>query len=146
MEDIIAREEKLSQKGNEPLVRDGFHFFKMRTISAFQMASHLHMHDAIELIFVKEGSLRVSYDDKTFYAYPGDMFLFRSRGIHSMYTEECEVNEYYVLKLSTAFLANVLTPALSQKLLLRFLCLNSDFKYLWTKEELEGTKIKKALD
>ena len=141
----VAREERLTQDSNAPLRENGIHFFKMKTLPPFEMATHLHMHDAIEFIYVVEGSIKVSYDDKDFVAFPGDLILFRSRGIHCMYTEGCEKNNYYVLKISLDFLTKIFNPSTSQRILLRFLVFDSNFKYIWRSEELKGTNIYNSL-
>jgi mannose-6-phosphate isomerase-like protein (cupin superfamily) len=130
----VAREEKNDSVSNEKVRQIGFHFFKMKTHSHHSLMAHLHMHDAIEMIYMNEGSVRVSADDKEYSLFPGDLTLFRSRGIHCIYSENNDVNNYYVLKFSTQFLSRILPPQAFNKILLRFMSLNSSLKTVWRNE------------
>ena len=140
----VAREERISTS-SETFRKNGFHFFKMKNYSANSMMAHLHMHDAIEFIYCNEGSVRINLDEKEFSIYPGDLTLFRSRGIHCIFSEDEEINNYYVLKISTQFLSRFLPSDIFKKILLRFMSLDSSFKTVWNRDELKGTRIYEAL-
>jgi AraC-like DNA-binding protein len=77
---------------------------------------------------------------------PGDFVLFRSRGIHSIYTDELEVNDYYCFKIATSHLHSISPKNLKGQFALRFSVFNSQLKFLWRAEELEGSRIKQGID
>ncbi len=71
---------------------------------AFRMVADAHVHDAVECIYVNKGALRVYINGTEERLSAGDFVIFHSLWIHSMYTEEFDENEYYVMKLSTKLL------------------------------------------
>ena len=91
-----------------------------------------------------EGSVTVNIDGREDRLYPGDLVLFRSRGVHSMRTENCPLNRYYTLKLRPKLLYNISPKDSLGKVALRFSVFNSELKYIWRKNELEGTDILKG--
>ena len=130
----IAREEKYDSESNLVLRHNGFHFFKMKTKPHNCLMAHLHMHDAIEFIYMNEGSVRVSSDDKEFSLLPGDLTLFRSRGIHCIYSENQDVNNYYVLKISMQYLASILPLRKIIPIMLFYYIpqLSTENEFVWT--------------
>ena len=142
MRDVKPREELHDTR----LDSSGCCFFKMPTISPYSMAAHTHMHDAIECIYVTRGSIRVYIDGSESLLTQGDLVLFRSRGVHSIYTEGEPKNDYYVFKIITSHLHNVSPHGFQGNFALRFSVFNPELKCIWKKNELEGTAIKAGID
>lgn len=124
----------------------GYEFFRMRTVKANSRAAHTHLHDAVECIYMIEGSVIIYIDGDEEVLYPGDFAVFRSRGVHSIYTKDEPQNSYYVLKLSPSFLHKITPAPLNGSFPFRFAVFNPELKYIWRKAELEGSIIKECLD
>ena len=142
MKDVKPREELHDSR----LDSSGCCFFKMPTVGAFSMAAHTHTHDAIEGIYVTRGSIKVYIDGNESLLTPGDFVLFRSRGVHSIFTEGEPKNDYYVFKKITSHIHNVSPHGFQGNFALRFSVFNPELKYIWKKDELEGSVIKAGLD
>jgi two-component system response regulator YesN len=104
------------------------------------------MHDAVECIYLTNGRIRIYIDGHEDTMNPGDFVLFRSRGIHSIYTDELEINDYYCFKIATSHLHSISPKNLKGQFALRFSVFNSQLKFLWRAEELEGSRIKRGID
>ena len=141
-QNITVREEE--ERIKPDLTRRGFEFFKYLDLPAGMHAADVHLHDAIEFVYLTEGSVTVNIDGREDRLYPGDLVLFRSRGVHSMRTENCPLNRYYTLKLRPKLLYNISPKDSRGKVALRFSVFNSELKYIWRKNELEGTDILKG--
>ena len=100
-----------------------------------------HVHDAIECIYVDHGSLRVYVDGTENFLSEGDFIIFRSMGIHSVYTEDREQNDLYVLKVSTKTVYDYSPTDLAGKFALKFTSYDPRLKYIWRAEEIIGTEI-----
>ena len=125
------------------LVRRGFEFFKYRDLPANSRAADAHMHDAIEFVYITEGSVRVVSDEREDRLEAGDLVMFRSRGVHSMFTEDKPLNNYHTLKIRPKLIRNLSPKNLSARIALRFCVCNDRLKYIWRKEELESSEILK---
>ena len=66
-------------------------------------ACRAHIHKAVELLYVKEGSYTVSLDNTCYEIGEGDLILFCSGAIHHVVTGESMQNSYYVIKIPPAF-------------------------------------------
>lgn len=110
----------------------------MRTIPSYSLATHLHFHEAIECIYMIEGSVIASIDGREERLLPGDLALFRSRGVHTMVTEGEKHNSYYVLKVDPALLRSISPATLAGKFPFRFSVFNPALKSFWKRQELEG--------
>ena len=58
--------------------------------------SHLHWHDAIEFVYVREGELNFSLDGEKFTASPGDLVTVNSAIVHS-FIPSTDTADYYFL-------------------------------------------------
>lgn len=139
MHDGYIQEEVL----RPPLSDQGFEFFKMRTLPKRVRATQTQTHDAIELIYMKTGSVIASIDGKSQIMRPGDLALFRSRCIHNIYTLDDEENDYYVLKIMPKLIYDVSPKTLLGRFPLRFTVYNPDIKVFWSREELVGSEIER---
>lgn len=123
------------------LVRRGFEFFRYRDLPALCRAADVHIHDAIEFVYLVEGSVVVAVDDCEERLLPGDMIMIRSRGVHSMRTENCQVNKYYTLKVRPKLIRNMSPKNLLGKVAFRFNVFNPELKRVWRADELRDTDI-----
>ena len=111
---------------------------------AFSLASEAHYHEAIECIYVDRGTITIYIDGKWEGISSGDLVLFRSMGIHSIFTDDQNVNDYYVLKIMPSILYNISPKSQKETFPLRFTAFNSKLKNIWRKEEIPGTAIEEG--
>ena len=128
------------------LQRRGFEFYRYLDLPQNCPAADLHVHDAIEIIYVVEGSISATVDEFEEYLEKGDLVLFRSQGVHSIKTNEKSINKYYILKISTTLLQSILPKDMAASILFRFCVYNGNLKRVWRKNEILGTEIMKSLD
>ena len=124
----------------------GYDFFKMKTITAHSLATHLHYHDAIEFIYMVDGSVKLYIDGKEDQLKRGDLALFRSNGVHSMYTQSSKKNNYYVLKILPSLLHSISPNTLGGRFAFRFSVFNPRLKSVWRREELSGSGIEACFE
>ena len=128
------------------LSEKGFQFFKYPLLGPHAHAATLHFHEAIECIYLKQGSVELHIDGKEHHAKAGDLILFRSMSIHSMFTEDEECNEYYVLKIEPRVLFNVSPKSLSGAFATRFIAYDPQSEPVFLREQIEGTSIETGLE
>lgn len=133
-----------AEENKADLVERGFEFFHSVAKENY-MAINVHTHNAIEFIYVTEGSFRVSIDGSLYHATPGDLIMFRSHGIHSMVSEGSRQNGYYALKIKPKIIQDISPRRLVSKISFRFSVCSPKIKCFWSREELEGTAVKAAL-
>ena len=104
----------------------------------------LHIHSAIELLYVKEGSYRVHLNDETLIIEQGDLVLFCSNAMHHVVAGDCPENSYYVVKIAPSFFVNFSTNG--SDYIMRFAIERKGNKNLWKREELIGSDIKRILE
>lgn len=126
------------------LERYGVEFFKFPVCKAFSLASEAHYHEAIECIIMNRGTITVFNDGKWEKVSKGEMVIFRSMGVHSIFTDDEDVNDYYVLKIVPSLLYGV--SHISNDFPLRFSVYNPNLKTIWKKEEIENSSISYGLN
>ena len=136
------RRENLSAR----MAEQGYDFFKMKTITAHSLATHLHYHEAIEFIYMLDGGVDLYIDGRSYQLEEGDLALFRSNGVHSMYTRESKKNNYYVLKIHPSLLHRISPNTLGGRFAFRFSVFNPLLKSVWRREELSGSAIQDCLN
>ena len=72
------------------------------TLSSSLIASttSAHAHSALEILYFVKGSYKVDIDGEQIITSPGDMVMFPSNAVHSIYHLEATEGRYYVLKLA----------------------------------------------
>lgn len=126
------------------IVGDGMEFFLQATPPA-SVACAAHVHKAVELLYVKNGSYTVLLDGVEFEIKKGDLVLFCSNAIHHVFTKNLPENEYYVIKISPAFFLQFSTEEEGAEYVMRFAINRRENKSIWTRAELEGTPLHSAL-
>ena len=105
-----------------------------------------HIHKAVELLYVKEGSYTVSLDNTCYEIGEGDLILFCSGAIHHVVTGESMQNSYYVIKIPPTFFLDLARCDAGAEYAMRFALNRRENKCFWNKEELKGSEIKHVLD
>ncbi len=72
------------------------------------ITAHLHIHPAIEFIYVKQGLFHIEVEKQTIRASAGDLILFHSNAIHMIENIGVGTGQYYVLKISPSLLFEML--------------------------------------
>lgn len=109
------------------------------------IACTAHVHSAIELIYVNEGSYTVCLDNEQYDIYGGDLILFCSDTIHNISSMKEEKNSYYVIKIPTAVFNDFADRETGVAYSMRFSLHRRDLKFLWRKSEI-SEKRKAILD
>lgn len=126
------------------IVGDGTEFFLQATPPA-SVACAAHVHKAVELLYVKNGSYTVLLDGVEHEIETGDLILFCSNAIHHVFTKNLPENEYYVIKISPAFFLQFSNQEEGAEYVMRFAINRKESKNIWKKEELEGTSLLSVL-
>lgn len=126
------------------IVGDGTEFFLQATPPA-SVACAAHVHKAVELLYVKNGSYTVLLDGVEHEIEEGDLVLFCSNAIHHVFTKNLPENEYYVIKISPTFFLQFSTQGEGTEYVMRFAINRKENKNIWKREELEGTPLLSAL-
>ena len=124
-------------------VGDGTEFF-LQTTPPSSVACAAHVHKAVELLYVKNGSYTVLLDGVEHEIETGDLVLFCSNAIHHVFTKNLPENEYYVIKISPAFFLQFSTQE-GTEYVMRFAINRKENKNIWKRDELEGTPLHSAL-
>lgn len=140
MKEYMVEDDKLD------LYKNGILVFKQDT-PAYGVGAFPHVHTAIEIIYVTDGSMLVEIDDIKYNVFAGDVMLFRSNTIHHILTREKELNRYYVVKVRPEVIFDLAEEGNHGAYVLSFTVNNADSKCLWTKEEVLRTPLmKQGLD
>ena len=105
-----------------------------------------HIHKAVELLYVKEGSYTVYLDNMCYEISKGDLILFCSGAIHHVITGENAENSYYVIKIPPSFFLEFAKRGAGEEYAIRFALNRHENKCFWNKEELKESEIKRVLD
>ncbi len=68
------------------------------------IAAHLHIHPAIEFIYIKQGFFDIEVENRRISAHPGDLVLFPSNALHMIENVGDGSGFYHVLKISPTLL------------------------------------------
>lgn len=115
--------------------------FFMMDIAPYGMAASAHIHNALEMIYVTEGSYSILLDGTPYQVKVGDLILFCSNSIHNAYANGEAVNRHYVIKLPPTFFLEFARREAGARYLLRFAINRKENKNFWTKEELKTSPL-----
>ena len=104
-------------------------------------ACSAHIHSAIELLYIKEGSYNVSVDGNKHEVFKGDLILFCSNSIHYVSTQDAPINEYYVIKIPPMFLLEFSQREVKAEYIMRFALNRDGQKNIWRRKELLKSNI-----
>ncbi len=92
-----------------PALREyGFEFFLMEYVDN-KKSTYAHVHPAIEFIYISKGIFHVEINNDLYTAHQGDLMIFRSNDIHSIFHANKGPAEYYVLKFDPSMLFSTFT-------------------------------------
>lgn len=115
---------------------DSVEFFLQHN-AANSLAASAHIHDAIELLYVREGSYTAYANDVQYALKAGDLILFCANTIHRVVTGNASANSYYVIKVQPTALLNLVGARQGVGYALRFTLNRPEQNCLWTREQLE---------
>ncbi len=91
----------------KPLLQEyDIEFFSMSSES-IALSAMAHVHCAVEILYIAKGVFRVDVDSERKFAKEGDIVLFASNSVHSVYHTENKPGKYFVLKLTPNILFRV---------------------------------------
>ena len=115
--------------------------FLIQSNGANTVACTAHVHNAVELLYIKEGSYQIVLDGREYDVDKGDLILFCSNSIHYAFTKSCPLNQYYIIKLPPSFLLEFSKREIGAKYVMRFALNREGQKNLWSRKELEQSEI-----
>ena len=118
----------------------------LQTTPANCTACEPHIHNALEMLYVIDGSYSVMLDDTPYEIEKGDLILFRSDSVHTVAAKESENNNYYVIKIPPSFFITLSGGENGIKYAMHFAFNRREYKCLWKKAELEGSELQRILD
>ena len=135
--------EYLIEKDRAILNQRGFEVF-LQTVKA-ECAVPAHIHSAIELLYINEGTFRIFADDEEYVVGEGDLVLFRSNTIHRVYKLTPKTGYYHVFKVSPELVSDLALEENAVSYLLSLSVNNQGAKKVWRKEECENNGLARIL-
>lgn len=91
----------LLEREVERMTKSKFEFFSSEKDNA---GWNMHLHPAVEILYFICGEHRITVDDMTFMAKPGDLILIRSNAAHALSKDPDVKTQHYALKLHSDLL------------------------------------------
>lgn len=120
--------------------------FFLQTAPPDTVTCTAHIHSAVELLYINEGSYCVTLDDERYELKKGELILFCSGAIHSVISGNMPQNSYYVIKISPTFFVELAKREAGAEYIMRFALNKKGNKLLWSAEELEESGLKAIID
>ncbi len=98
-----------------------------------------HIHTAVEILYVTKGEFKIVTDGEQAIAHSGDIVLFRSNTVHSIYHLDDSFGEYHVLKLPSHFLFQTFKGGNSADCIMPLLKVQNGDKVIFTADEIPDT-------
>lgn len=117
----------------------------LQTTPPRSVATKGHLHDALEIVYIKTGRFAAYINDVRYEVGRGDMLFFRGGDIHRIYTLDETDNSYYVIKIHPSLVFDVSDKKNGAAYMLLFALRNDAAKRLWCAEELKGTAVEKTV-
>ncbi|MBP3392093.1 MAG: helix-turn-helix transcriptional regulator [Clostridia bacterium] len=131
------------EQENAQLAENGTAFF-LHGVPRFSVATHSHLHEAVEMIYVTAGNHDFYINEQHYLVKQGDLMLFRSNTVHKIVSRETDWNRYYVLMIKPSVLYELASKDRAAEYLLRLVLEGG--KCHWTREELENSPIREAFE
>lgn len=135
MERMGEMEDYIIERDDYEEYKNGLCFFSLGAPPHTVMA-RAHLHNSVEIIYVKRGIFTICADDKIYQMSAGDVILFRSNTIHYIISGDQE-GLYYVLKIQRDAIKNLSLPIYEEEYTLSLSMDRQAQKYVWTKEEID---------
>ncbi len=98
-----------------------------------------HIHTAVEILYITKGEFKIDADGEQALARAGDIVLFRSNTVHSIYHLDDSHGQYYVLKLPSHFLFQTFKGGNNTDCIMPLLKSKKDDKVIFSASELPNT-------
>ncbi len=95
-----------------------------------------HIHTAVEILYITDGRFKIDVEGEQSFAFPGDMIIFPSNTVHSVYHLENAFGSYCVLKLSSQLLFQIFKVGNNVKYIFPFIKRQKENKLLYRPNEL----------
>lgn len=115
----------------------GVDYFHITATGTSISTAEAHIHEAIEIIYIIEGSYDFFINGQKYQAGTGSLFMFRPNTIHSIFTAHNGKNAYYVFKISTSCLFDMVGSEKGIMYLMNLGVHNENKKFLWSPKETE---------
>lgn len=112
---------------------------------ARQVATYGHLHEALELIYIKSGEFTAFIGDGRYEVTAGDLLFFRPSEIHRIYAGDTSQNSYYVIKIHPSLVFDVADKKNGASYMLRFAIGTKNAKRVWKNTELAATRVEKTV-
>lgn len=119
------------EKPNSLLKETGMEFFPLNS-QPNVMEPLPHIHEAIEIIWITEGTFQVHINNRQYHCAPGDLVLFRSNTIHFITTDSQPIHKYYVLKVRPELFFELASQNNAIDYILRFALTSDNSKTIWS--------------
>lgn len=120
--------------------------FELQRCSQNAVTCKAHMHNTLELLYVKEGKYRAILDGDEYEIEKGDLILFCSNTLHHVFSLEMPNNAYYVIKLPPSFFLEFSKREIGAEYIMRFALNRKERKTVWRHDELEGSEILQIIE
>ena len=115
-------------------------FITPASIGAGICTTQAHIHQAVEFLYITDGSFKVFVDDDEFDIFKGDLIMFRSNSIHRIFTTDNGRNEYLVIKIKPDIFTELSSTDESTARIMRFI-LHDKAKIVWRCDELKNSSV-----
>lgn len=119
--------------------------FFLQTSKPRAVTCTAHIHNAVELLFIKKGSFTAIVDGIEYPLQQGDLILFPSNAVHYVFSQSDEENAYYVIKVPPTAYLNFTKMNEGAAYMLRLSLGRSGQKLLYRRQELEGSDVPRLL-
>lgn len=124
---------------------DGMEFF-LQSSPANSVAAGTHLHNAVELLYIRQGSYTAYLDGTAYLLFPGDLILFCSNSIHCTLSGPEPENSYYVIKINPSVLLKLVGQEQAVRYVMRFSLNRPEYRCMWSRDVLQQhTKILSAI-
>ncbi len=126
---------KIEQE-NQMLSTTGIeHFWSIATRMG-QVTTQAHIHNAIEMLYVTEGSFTVFINGEKYTVDTGELVLFPSNTVHSAYASGENGGKYLVLKVRTSVIFDMASNDRGARYILRLSLRQEGQKFVFSETEL----------
>ena len=113
----------------------------LQSFPPHSVACEAHLHDAIELIYVKKGSFIAYNNNNRYDLAEGDLLFFQSLDIHRTFSGKQSKNEYYCVKIHPSLIFDMSDKRNGASYMLNLTSGTKNVKRMWKKSELAGTHL-----
>lgn len=130
----------------KPVSDDGVEFFLIHA-EENAVCTMAHIHQAVEFLYIKQGTFLISADSDELEAREGDLVVFRSGTIHSIYyLGDLPRGEYYVIKINPRVLLDLCGESVGASYIMEFVVKRPGAKWIERKEDLISSAVPQSIE